>query len=97
MSVTQVFAPVLVALRIARICHLCVVLHQLPIRSEREQDLDQTGADKPLRRDRGPSKAGLDRRKLAIQTGQRVIHDLPDLAQGMAGRDPRLKVHIAEK
>ncbi len=55
------------------------------------------GPDQPLRRDRGPSQVGGERRERGMEARQGIIHDVADLAQGMPRRGPRLKVLIAEK
>jgi hypothetical protein len=39
---------------------------------------------------------GIERRELGIETDQRVVDDLPDLAQRMSGRNALLKVDVAE-
>ncbi len=63
------------------------LLHQLPLRTDREQDLDQAGPDQPLRRNGGTAKIDVDRCELAIEAHQRIIDDLPDLAQRVPGRN----------
>ena len=41
---------------------------------------------------RPPPKSALERLKLGIETGKRVIHHLPDLAQRMTHRDALLQI-----
>jgi len=72
-------------------------LHQLPFRADREQDLEQAGPDQPLRCDRGAAEIGVERCELGIQTGQRVVHHLPDLTQRMSCRNARLEIDTAEQ
>jgi hypothetical protein len=45
------------------------LLHQLALRPDREQNLDQRCPQQPLRRDRGPSFGGVERGKHAIEPG----------------------------
>jgi len=73
------------------------LLHQLPFRADRKQDLYQARPDHPLRRNRGPTKIGAERLELGIEAGQRLIHHLPDLAQRMPGGDALFQVNIAEQ
>jgi hypothetical protein len=73
------------------------LLHQFPFGADRDQDLDQANADQPFRRNRGKAKVGVERLKLGVQPGQRLIHHLPDFAQRMPGGNARLKIDIAEQ
>ncbi len=73
------------------------LLHQLPLGSDREQDLQQAGADQPLRRDRRTTFLGVENLELGIEPGQRVVHDPTDQAQRMPRRDALLEVDIAEQ
>ena len=73
------------------------LLHQLPLRADREQDLEKARPDQALRRDGGAAEVGVERIELGIEARQRVVHDLPDLAKRMTRWDPLLKVHIAEQ
>ena len=59
------------------------LLHQLPLGPDREQDLQQARPDQPLGRDRGSTEIGVKRLELGVETGERVIHHLTDLAQRM--------------
>lgn len=80
-----------------------VILHlfnQLPRRAagtpaardpDRGQDLDQ-----PLRRDGEAAKVGIELIKRVIETGERVIEHLPDLAQLVFSKDALLNIDIAE-
>ncbi len=38
----------------------------------------------------------LSPRPRGMQSGERVVHDLPDLAQRMSGRDALFKIDVAE-
>ena len=73
------------------------LLHELPLGSDRKQDLEQTRPDKPFRRDRRATEIGVKRLKFAIETGERVIDHLPDLAQRVSRRDALFQIDIAEQ
>lgn len=73
------------------------LLHQLPLGPDREQDLEQTGLDQPLRRDRGAAEINIQMVKIVIETGERIVHDLSELAQRVPRRDAALKIDIAEQ
>ena len=73
------------------------LLHQLPLGPDGEKDLDQAGADQPLRRDGRPAFGRIEPIELGIEAGQGVVDDLPDLPQRMARRDTFLEIDIAEQ
>ncbi|CUH31978.1 hypothetical protein JSE7799_00926 [Jannaschia seosinensis] len=73
------------------------LLHHLPLRADREQDLEKARPDQALRRDGGAAEVGVECVELGIEARQRVVHDLPDLAKRMTRRDPLIKIHIAEQ
>lgn len=73
------------------------LLHQLPLGPDRKQNLQQARPDQSLRRDRGATEIGVKRLELGIETGERIIHHLSDLAQRMSRRDPLLQIDIAEQ
>jgi len=73
------------------------LLHQLPLGADREQDLQKAGADQTLGRDGGTAFARVEHIKLGIEAGQRIVHDLPDLAQRVVCGNPRLEINIAEQ
>jgi hypothetical protein len=73
------------------------LLHQLPLGPDQEQDLEQAGPDQPLRCDQGAAEINIKTVKILIETGERVIHDLSDLAQRVSRRDAVLKIDIAEQ
>ena len=56
---------------------------------------------RPSQFSQGEALAGLcagllSPRPRGIQAGERVVRDLPDLAQRMSGRDARLQIDVAE-
>ena len=73
------------------------LLHQLPLRADREQDLQKTGPDQPFRRDRGAPEADVKPFEISVEAGEGVVDHLPDLAQWVPSRDPVFRVGIAEK
>ena len=73
------------------------LLHQLPLGAHREQDLDQARAQQPFRRDGRAPLGRIEPVELGIEAGQRFVDDLAHRAQRVPGRDPLLKVDIAEQ
>ncbi len=61
------------------------LIHQLPLGSDREQDLYQASPDQPFRRNRGAAEVEIKRLESGIEAGQSIIHYLPDLAQRVIG------------
>jgi hypothetical protein len=73
------------------------LLHQLPLRAHREQDLQKTRPDQAFRRDRRPAEIGIKRLEIGIKAGQCFIHHLPDLAQRVPRGDALFQINIAEQ
>src|SRR4051812_47124394 len=71
------------------------LLHQLPLRADREERLQQQGPQQLLGRDRGPPGQRVELIELRRQTRQRRVHQRADLARWMIRRHHRLRVHIA--
>lgn len=57
------------------------LLHELPLGSDRVEDLQQAGPDQTFRRDGGPTFTGVEPIELVVQGAQRIVDDGPDLAQ----------------
>jgi hypothetical protein len=55
------------------------------------------GAQQLLRRDGRPALGRVELGEIAIERGQRLVHNLADLAQRMALRHPILEVNEAEQ
>jgi hypothetical protein len=68
------------------------LLHQLPLGSDREQDLEQARPDQPLRWNRRAAEIGVKRLEFGIEAGERVVDHLPDLAQRMTLRDALFQI-----
>jgi hypothetical protein len=73
------------------------LLHWLPLGSDRKQDLDQAGADQPLRRNRWTTEISVKHLELGIEACQRVVDDPTDQTQRMPRRNAFLKINIAEQ
>ena len=56
------------------------LLHELAFRADREQHLDQRGAQQPFRRDRRASFGRVERGEFAIERRQGGVDDVPDYA-----------------
>jgi len=72
------------------------VLHQLPFGADGKEHLDEAGPQQPLRRDTGPSSAGIQRLEGFVHRGQNPIGQHPQLAQGMVRRNPLFQRPVAE-
>jgi hypothetical protein len=72
-------------------------LHQLSLRTDRVESLQQHCPEQLLRRDRRPPDPRIKRRKLPFQRRQRRVHDRQDRPQRMIRTNPRLQVHVAEQ
>jgi hypothetical protein len=72
-------------------------LHQLPLRTDRIERLQQHRSQRFLRRDRRPPNRRIKRRKIARQRRQRFVHNRADRAQRMALANPSFKIDITEK
>ena len=73
------------------------LLHQQPLGADREERLQQSRPQQPLRRDRIPSRVRVELVELRIQARQTSLTMLPDRTQRMPRRHPRLDVHVREQ
>src|SRR5439155_25356695 len=73
------------------------LLHQLALRTPRVEGLQQQRAKQFLRRNRRPSRLGIEFFKLWRQRRQRLIDNLADRPQRMIYRHPRFTAHVAEQ
>ena len=69
-------------------------LHDLPFRADAVEGLQQQRSQKPLRRNRWPASAGIERVELAAQPLQGRIDDLADRPQRMISPHPRFEVDV---
>ena len=58
------------------------LFHELPLRADRVEDLQQAGPDQTFRRDGGPTLTGVKPIKLGIQRAEGVVHNSPNLRRG---------------
>ena len=72
-------------------------LHQLALRADRVERLQQQRPQQPLRRDRLPAERRIKRVELRRERRQRGVDDAADHPQRMIRTDPLLQVHIAEQ
>ena len=72
-------------------------LHQLALRANRIERLQQHRPQQHLGRDRRPAQPGIERRKIARQRFQSRIRQRPDRAQRMIRPDPLLKIDIRKQ
>jgi hypothetical protein len=72
-------------------------LHQLPLRPDRVERLQQHRPQKLLRRDRWSTHAGIERRELARERRQRLVHNAADDPQRMVLANPRFQIDVAEQ
>ena len=72
-------------------------LHELALRAHAVEGLQQQRPQQPLRRDRRPADAGIERGELRAQPLERRVDDLPDRPQRMIRPNPRLKIDIREQ
>jgi hypothetical protein len=72
-------------------------LHQLPLRSDRIERLQQHRPNELLRRDRGPADPGVERRELPRKRRQSLVHHHADRSQRVILSDPRFQIDIAEQ
>jgi len=72
------------------------LLHELAFRADREQDLDQRGAQQPFGRNRGAAIGGIKLGEFRIERGQRRIHELADFAKRMMGGNTVFHIDVAE-
>ena len=73
------------------------LLHQLALRSDRVERLQQQRPQQLLRRDRGPTAEGVKLLKVRRQRCKRSIGHRQDRPQRMLRRHPALAAHIAEQ
>jgi len=72
------------------------LLHELAFRADGKQNLDQRGAQQPLRRNRGAATGRVKLGELSVERCQRGIHELADFAKRMTGRNTLLNIDVAE-
>ena len=73
------------------------LLHELALRADREQDLDQSGAQQPLGCNGRAAIGGVKLGELRVERCQRGVHNRKDFAQRVVRPNPVLQVHIAEQ
>src|SRR5512146_3387065 len=62
------------------------LFHQLPLRADGVERLQQQRSQQLLRRDRRPANRRIDRLKISVQVGERCINNRPDRPQQMRTR-----------
>lgn len=73
-------------------------LHDLPLRADPVEGLQQQRSHQPLWRDRRPAHArSIDRLKVRAQARQNHVHDRPDRSRRMVPPNPALQVHIRKQ
>ena len=72
-------------------------LHQLPLRADRIERLQQHRPQQLLRRDRGPAAPRIQRRELARKRRKRLVHDAADRPQRMILANPRFEIDVTEQ
>ena len=72
------------------------LLHELAFRADREQNLDQRGAQQPLGRNRRAAIGGIKLGELCVERRQRGIHKLANLAERMTEGNAFLQIDVAE-
>lgn len=70
------------------------LLHQLPLRADREERLQQCRAQQLFRRDRRPASRRVKRGKVARQSAQHIVNQRPDRAQRMIRCNPILQPNV---
>jgi hypothetical protein len=73
------------------------LLHQLPLRADRVEHLQQKRAQQPLGRYRRTSAVCIQLGELAIERGQNLVDDAADQAQRVPCRNAVLEVDIREQ
>lgn len=58
------------------------LLYPLPLGADREQDLDEAGAQQPLRRNRLPAGPSIEGIQFRVQRGQQKVDHGSELAKG---------------
>jgi hypothetical protein len=72
-------------------------LHQLPLRTDRIERLQQQRPQQPLRRDRLAAMGRIQSVELTREPGQRRVDNAADHPQRMIRTHPLLQVHVAEQ
>ena len=73
------------------------LLHQLRLRADRVERLQQQRPQQPLGRNRRPAGRRVDPLELRVERDQHIIDDAPDHAQRMLRRNTILQIHIGEQ
>ena len=73
------------------------LLHQLTLRADRVERLQQQRPQQPFGRDRRTTSRRVSRGKIAVERSQHVVHHLANQPQRMLRRHPLLKVDIGEQ
>jgi hypothetical protein len=73
------------------------LFHQLPLRPDRIEGLQQKCPKQPLRCDRRATAVRVSLGKIAIERRQNLVHDTADQAQRVLRRNTLLKVHIGKQ
>ena len=71
-------------------------LHQLPLRADRIERLQQHRPQKLLGRDRGTADPRIERRELARQRRQRLVHNAADHPKRMVLANSRFQIDVTE-
>jgi hypothetical protein len=72
-------------------------LHQLPLRADRIERLQEHRSQKLLGRDRGTANLRIKRRELARKRRQPLVHDRADRPQRVILANPRFEIDLAEQ
>src|SRR5262249_25377749 len=73
------------------------LLHQLPLRADGIERLQQERPQQSLRRDRRPAAVRVRPGKIAVERRQHLVHDRPHQPQRVFGWDALLKVNIGKQ
>src|SRR5215813_7763221 len=73
------------------------LLHQLPLRADGIERLQQERPQQSLRRDRRPAAVRVRPGKFAVERRQHLVHDRPHQPQRVFGWDALLKVNIGKQ
>src|SRR5215475_10109283 len=73
------------------------LLHQLPLRADGIERLQQERPQQSLRRDRRPAAVRVRPAKIAVERRQHLVHDRPHQPQRVFGWDALLKVNIGKQ
>ena len=72
-------------------------LHELPLRPDRIEQLQQAGAQQSLGGNRGPAGLRIKLPKPFIQFRKRTVHQLANTPQRVLLRHPRLNIDIRKQ